>query len=328
MSVVFSVVILMPVFNDWESAALLWQELDRAFASLHNTEATILCIDDGSVSPPDPRRMTADFRHLNAINILRLRRNVGHQRAIAIGLTEIYEHMPCDAVVCMDADGEDRAADVPLLLEKFQLLGRNVAIFAARRKRLEGRLFQFGYLLFRFIHLLLVGFSVKIGNFSVLAFEHLSSLIVSPDLWSHYAATVVKLRIPMQTVPADRGPRYAGRSKMSYITLVSHGLSAISVFGETVATRILIGVLLGLSISLVTAVLVLTAVRGAALSFNWITVLVAFSLLTILDALSAASVAAFAVLSKRDQLGFLPIRDYGYFVRELTCVYERHRVQL
>ena len=115
---------------------------------------------------------------------------------------------------------------------------------------------------------------------------------------------------------------------MSYISLVSHGLSAISVFGETVATRILIGVSLGLSFSLIVAVLVLAQFRGASFSLNWVTVLVAFVLLTVVDALSAASVAAFAVLSKRDQLGFLPIRDYSYFVRELTSVYERHRVQL
>ena len=45
--------------------------------------------------------------------VLRLRRNVGHQRAIALGLTYLQVEAGCEAVIVMDADGEDRPADVP-----------------------------------------------------------------------------------------------------------------------------------------------------------------------------------------------------------------------
>lgn len=111
----------------------------------------------------------------------------------------------------------------------------------ARKRRLEGRIFQAGYRMFRWAHRILVGLPVRIGNFSVLSFEQVSALVVSPDLWSHYAATVLKLRIPRTTLPIDRGRRLMGRSRMNYVALVIHGRSAFSVFSEIVATRVLIG---------------------------------------------------------------------------------------
>ncbi len=308
---------------------MLWDRLDRALSACPGMEATVLCVDDGSTAPRNPDSLSASFSSLDSIEVLRLKRNVGHQRAIAVGLTHVYEHLSCDAVVCMDADGEDRAEDLPGIITLFDYLGRKTAVFAARRKRLEGRAFQAGYSLFRPVHRALVGFSVKIGNFSILPFDHLVALVVSPDLWSHYAATVVKLRLPIELKPTDRGRRLAGQSKMNYVSLVSHGLSAISVFGEVVATRLLLGGIFSLLfVSLVCASLLLMRVHSELISWTWITICAIFLLLATINAVIAALISAFGILSKRDQLGFLPIRYAGYFVRDLLSLYERPRVRL
>ena len=313
----------MPVYNDWESASLVWDRLDQASGNMADTCLRVVCVDDGSTTDRPQAMAASQFSHIAGISILRLRRNVGHQRAFAIGLTYIYQHMACDAVICMDADGEDRPEDLSQLLECFESHNRTLAVFAARRKRLEGRVFRTGYQLFRLAHRLLVGFGIKIGNFSVLSFHQLSALVVSPDLWSHYAATVLKLRIPMATLPINRGPRLAGHSRMNYISLVTHGLSAFSVFAEVVATRVLIGgsAVLFL-ITLVTVGLIGLHSYDGSIGVNWITMTLALLFLVTMNAVIIALASAFGALARRDQLGFLPIRDASYFVSDFSTLYE------
>ena len=77
------------------------------------------------------------------------------------------------------------------------------------------------------------------------------------ELWIHVGACVLvsKLRIALR--PLDRGPRYAGRSRMNFSGLVLHGFRAFMVFAEDVLVRAGIfcaGVaflsLLGISISI------------------------------------------------------------------------------
>jgi polyisoprenyl-phosphate glycosyltransferase len=320
-----NVIVLMPVYNDWESARLLWDQLDRVVSALDQTRVAILCVDDGSTAPLSHPVIREAFTHIAGIDVLRLRRNVGHQRAYAIALTYIYQNLVCDAVLCMDADGEDRAGDIVPLLRQFEALGRGTAIFAARKRRLEGRIFQAGYLMFRWAHRLLVGLPVRIGNFSVLSFNHLSALVVSPDLWSHYAATVLKLRIPMATLPIDRGRRLVGRSRMNYVSLVIHGLSAFSVFSEVVATRVLIGGGIGfLLVSLLFFGLLGLHSLWRFGPGDWtITAVVLVIFLVITNAVMMALSSAFGALARRDQLGFLPMRDAAYFVSECFSVF-RH----
>jgi GT2 family glycosyltransferase len=115
------VLIAMPVYEDWESATLLCQAVDAELASLTGVNATVVMIDDGSRTKIDSSLCAADYRHLNAIRLLRLRRNLGHQRAIAVALAFIQQNVPCDAVIVMDSDGEDRPADIPRLLKAFAL---------------------------------------------------------------------------------------------------------------------------------------------------------------------------------------------------------------
>src|SRR5690348_12107327 len=112
------IVILIPMFNDWDAAGLLLAGLDAALAE-YPMPAGILFIDDGSTLPMPESFATGPFKALRAIDILRLRRNLGHQRAIAVGLVHVYQNVPCRAVVVMDADGEDRPKDIRLLVEKF-----------------------------------------------------------------------------------------------------------------------------------------------------------------------------------------------------------------
>jgi hypothetical protein len=116
------VMIVSAVYNDWPALGLLLPRLDSELAR-HGIRARLLLIDDGSFEPaPDPLTDAA-LEAIAEIRILTLRRNLGHQRALAVGLAFVQENLPCDAVVVMDADGEDNPADVPRLLEELDAKG-------------------------------------------------------------------------------------------------------------------------------------------------------------------------------------------------------------
>jgi polyisoprenyl-phosphate glycosyltransferase len=232
-----TLVVLMPVYDDWKVAGVLLPLLGEALAAAgHN--AFLVIIDDGSYERgTDLALPPAGFA---GGTIVRLRRNLGHQRAICIGLAWIHSNLPGSTTVVMDADGEDDPADVPRLIAVFSAAGGDKVVFAARRRRSESMTFQAGYFAYRLLHRLLVGIPVRVGNFSVLPWSALRRLVVAEELWNHYAAAVVRGRLPRLEVSTHRARRLGGDSTMRFVPLVMHGLSAIAVFADIVCVRLLL----------------------------------------------------------------------------------------
>ena len=112
------VTVVMPVRDDWASAAELIQRLDRLLGS-YPCLLNLLLVDDGSAQPHTEGDFQSDLKVVRTIQVLRLRRNLGHQRAIAIGIVYASQSIPCDAVLVMDADGEDTPEGVLQLLRAF-----------------------------------------------------------------------------------------------------------------------------------------------------------------------------------------------------------------
>jgi len=234
------VAILMPVYNDWNAAEAIIGQLGTVLAK-RKGPITVVLVDDGSSPHLRSKQFGENATAFHEIIVVNLRRNVGHQRAIAIGLAWIYEHLVCRSVVVMDADGQDRPEDVPRLLDRFEQGDASSVVFAERIRRGEGIVFSCFYHLYRMLHWFLTGISVRVGNFSVLSFDHLATLVSVSDLWNHYAAGIFKSKLPHDLLPTTRGQRISGKSHMNFVGLVTHGLSAISVFGDTVGVRLLIG---------------------------------------------------------------------------------------
>jgi polyisoprenyl-phosphate glycosyltransferase len=311
--------VLTPVYNDWTALGTLIAALDRELSSARRT-ATLLVVDDGSAQPAsgfDGFEMAA----LDAVDILHLRRNLGHQRAIAIGLAYLEAGESPDAVVVMDGDGEDRAEDVNRLLDALEAEGASRVVFAERTRRSEGAVFASLYWAYRFVHLLLTGERVRVGNFSVVPRHLLRRLVSVSDLWNHYAAAVFHARIPFTTIPTVRGTRYAGSSQMNFVALVAHGLSAMSVFGDRIGVRLLIvtSVLAGLIVSFSGALLVWYAIEGLAVP-AW-AMSAGLAMVVLLFLLFATSLAfVFIILAGRANPGFLPFREFAHYVSHTTSI--------
>ncbi|MFN7921963.1 MAG: glycosyltransferase [Bryobacteraceae bacterium] len=305
-----SLCILIPVFNDWTAASLLIAELDRALAS-RGLRAHLLAVNDGSTDPI-VRLVPAEPAGLASLEVLDLRKNLGHQRAICVGLVYLHQAHPELPVVVLDADGEDAPGDVVTLLDHFERNGRRSAIFAARTKRAEGPLFQFFYFLYQVLHWILVGFSTRMGNFSVLPPRVVESLVLVPEMWNHYAACVVKARQPFLTVPVARAKRLEGRSKLGFTGLAIHGLSAISVYGESVAVRMIV-------IATLAAIAAAVALAfGNAPAWLWVAT-GAVSILALLTVLTFTLLT----LSSRAHPAFIPLRDAPIHIRGLETQYRR-----
>jgi hypothetical protein len=314
-----SLVIVIPVFNDFPSAERLVRALDPILVA-HALRAKVLLVDDGS-----PGRQAVNCGALQAIasvDVLRLKRNLGHQRAIAIGLAYVEANLPCDAVLVMDGDGEDRPEDVPRLVQTFAEASPATIVFAARTKRSESLTFVAFYRAFRVLHRLLTGFGVRVGNFSIVPFEALATLSVSSETWNHYAAAVFKTRLPYRTIPTERGTRYGGTPRMRFVDLVTHGLSAIAVFGDTVGVRLLGATLTaaGGVGGLIAAVLAFCMLTGHPVP-PWAAYASGLLVVIVTQALTASLILVLLVLGGRAGTHFIPARDHTLFVRGLDRVH-------
>ena len=123
----YKVVIVIPVYEDIEAISLLFKELEH----LYHRDVYVVAVDDGSVRQPLKIENLEDAGVEGAV--LKLRRNVGHQRAIAIGLGYISSHICAEhQVVVMDSDGEDVPSTIPDLLKK--LKSEEIDVVVAQRK--------------------------------------------------------------------------------------------------------------------------------------------------------------------------------------------------
>src|SRR5262245_65447283 len=123
----------MPVYNDWDALRLLLPALANEL-SANGLRAAVLLVDDGSTVLSPKNLGDENYSSIESIDILHLRRNVGHQRAIAIGLCYIAANCPCQHVVIMDSDGEDDPRDVPRLIRE-SLAHKEQKIIIARLLR-------------------------------------------------------------------------------------------------------------------------------------------------------------------------------------------------
>ncbi len=309
-----AVTILMPIYNDWESALVLIGRVAAALAP--RFQPRFLLVNDGSSIPPPPA-LTKDAAAA-FVEVLHLRRNLGHQRAITIGLAHLQQARNTEQVVVMDGDGEDTAEGVARLLDHFVAMGRTHTVFAARGRRSEGRTFVLFYLGYQLAHRVLTGRAVREGNFCVLPIAHLDRLVAVSETWNHFSASIFKARLPVSSIAVDRGARIAGRSHMNFLALLAHGLSAISVFSDVVGLRLLVatGILGVLTLVAVMAVVAIRLATELAVP-GWATTATGLLLLLFSQAGLLSLVFVFIILQSRNTSSFIPLRDHAYFIDRL-----------
>ena len=154
------IICLTPVYNDWDSFIVLTNNIKYEFRSKSTDYSfQIVAVDDGSTDSVEFTALPDDV----VIDVVILKKNLGHQRAIAIGLQYIYsDKSDFNFVIVLDSDGEDRPQDILKLVSKCEEQSEKKIVFAQRKKRQEPILFRIGYLIYKQFEYLFI----KIGRAS------------------------------------------------------------------------------------------------------------------------------------------------------------------
>ena len=227
------IIILIPVFNDWDSLEKLLGEIDETVKDIKNIFIECLIVNDAStiISPQFIKP-----KNIKKINILDMKENRGHARCNAFGIRYVNENEDFDNLILMDSDGEDRPIELKLLIEKI-IENPNISVVAKRIKRSEGPFFRFLYSLHKIITFVFTGQKINFGNYSCLTKSDVSKLSNKASLWSSYSGSVKKNLKSLNEINSIRGLRYFGPSQMSFLKLIIHSLSIIAVFKYQVFLR-------------------------------------------------------------------------------------------
>ena len=227
------IIILVPIYNDWQSASKLLEEINSNIAGLES-QFSIIIINDASTDQQSINALNTE--NLQSIKIINMKENRGHARCIATGLKHIFEKEEFDYVIPMDGDGEDRPEEIKNFVEYLNYAS-DKPIVGERVKRSESLTFKFCYSVHKILTFAFTGQSIKFGNYTCLPRTTVEKMVNDKATWSSFSGALTKLEKDRSIVPSIRGSRYFGPSKMSFKNLIIHSLSIISVFKLSVLIR-------------------------------------------------------------------------------------------
>jgi polyisoprenyl-phosphate glycosyltransferase len=222
-------IIVSPCFNEEDVVEKFLREIE---AKLQEVDARfcVIIVDDASTDATP--EILQRFQFISAkfeLKVIRLHFNMGHQEAIRQGLNcanKLKEGVK--GVVVMDSDGEDDPNAIVKLteLESFDI------VQLVRGKRHESLKFKVGYFFYKLLLWVVTGKLISFGNFSMISTRVLGS--INNQSFFHYAGFLSKQRFKFHKIRFDRQKRIDGKSKMSYKSLVMHGLSSLIEYSEEI----------------------------------------------------------------------------------------------
>ena len=262
------IIILIPVFNDWQSVFKLLENISTEVSSLEDEFSIIIVNDASSEVRPE---ISTNLEKLKSIKIINMKENKGHARCYAAGLKYIFEKEEFDYVIPMDGDGEDRPEEIKNFIEHLNY-SPDKPIVGERIKRTEGVFFKFCYSIHKLLTFAFTGQSIKFGNYTCLPKSVVEKMVKQKETWSSFSGSLTKVAKDRATIPSIRGTRYFGPSKMSFINLIKHSLSIIAVFKINVIVRSILFLLVYLllmseNISIITLIPILLVIIMIVLVF-------------------------------------------------------------
>ena len=227
------IIILIPVYNDWESLKKLIVEINESIKKFDNIIFECLIVNDASTIQQPEIIKPSKFESIEILNMIE---NRGHARCNAFGLRYIHRNKKFDYLMLMDGDGEDRPEEVKSLVDKI-IENPSLSVVAKRIKRSEGFLFKLLYQIHKLLTVIFTGKNINFGNYSILTKDDVERLHSKASLWSSFSGSVKKHIKYLNEINSTRGLRYFGPSQMSLTKLIIHSLSIMAVFKYQVFFR-------------------------------------------------------------------------------------------
>ena len=227
------IIILIPIFNDWESLIKLLEEINENIKDYKKIDFDCFVVNDAStIKQPKLSKPS----NIKSLKILNMRENRGHARCNAFGIRYIFKNVQFDNLILMDGDGEDRPIEIKSLVDKINLRPNN-SVVAKRVKRSEGPFFQLLYQIHKIITYIFTGKEINFGNYTCLTNKDVEKLHSDEGLWSSFTGTLKKNLKEFGEINSIRGLRYFGPSQMSLFKLLIHSFSIIAIFKYQVFLR-------------------------------------------------------------------------------------------
>lgn len=229
------ILIILPLYNDWKSTEFLLQKINNFFKK-NNIYIQILIVNDNSSEKSSLQKKK--FSKIKKIEILNLKKNVGSQKAIFVGLKWVLKKKIKCTIIVMDSDGEDDYSKIKVLAKKAEKSG--TVVFARRTGRTENILLKFLNQIRIIITFILTGKYLNVGNYSAFNSSLLEKIISNNNLSIAYCSGIIKNLITVESYGIKKNKRYFGNSKVNIIFILKHSLNLISVFYKEVFFRSLI----------------------------------------------------------------------------------------
>ena len=213
------------MFNDWKSLQKLLLGIDKQLEKLKK-KGDVLIVDDNSYIKPNLNILI--YKKIKKIKILKLKMNLGSQKAISIGLSYLKLKKIKTIITILDSDGEDDYTKIPEMVNKAYEYPKKV-IVSCRTKRKEGLLFNFFYSVHKIILFFFSGKWIDYGNFSSFNSNNLNKMLSNNNSWFALSSCLAK-NCSIYKMFAERKKRFFGKSKLSFPDLIFHAMRVNAVF--------------------------------------------------------------------------------------------------
>lgn len=220
------IALVAPCYNEGQTVIRFLEAVEKSLEALKDVYFDIIVVDDASGD--GTQDLLRDFRfsasHLH-FRPIRLKFNLGHQMAIHQGLAFACS-LNVDHVVVMDSDGEDDPSALPELLS---VKGYDI-VNVIRGRRSETLGFRIGYGIYKALFRFVTGKELNFGNYCMIS-KKVAEIAVH-NSYVHFAAFLLKQKLPKFSIKVDRAPRIDGKSKMNTGGLVYHAFKSLVEFSE------------------------------------------------------------------------------------------------
>ena len=235
--------ILIPTFNDWQSLNKLISKINNNARKIARN-VNIYVVNDGSTKKQELK--VKKLKKLKKIKIINLKKNLGSQISISLGLNQLKKMKINSDIIVMDSDGEDNPNKIPLMLSLLKD-NQDKIIVASRAQRKETFFLKFLNMIRLILTFLLTGKYMNYGNFSAFKSNKLKNFSESKDLLLAYCAGITRNMSILKT-PINKEFRYFEKSKVNFTFLLFYSLRILSIYRYNVLINSLIIIFLSIYI--------------------------------------------------------------------------------
>ena len=182
-------IILVPVYNDWKSLNKLLYQLNEVFRNYKKFKNEILIVNDDSSEKINIKKNNLLF--IKKITVITLKKNLGSQKAIAIGLFYLKKKEKDSFVTIMDSDGEDDPFQINTMLKEAKK-NKSFVITSNRKKRKESITIQVLYKIHLIITFIFTFKWISFGNFTTFNSKNITKILSNNDAWYAYSSSVIR----------------------------------------------------------------------------------------------------------------------------------------